>query len=1101
MRITFLGEHRYVYEVPSTEGDASILGSFEATEALHSRKWAAPNSFTATFTAPTSWVNTVLLPGRNPMGTIAPDRRARYFTIRKENGQITTMLIENYTIKKVSETDSKVEIVGADPRVLASRIPTTDALHTPTEWTGTRSELMRQVTDRLSNARIANKLPYSWVPITTLDYYWTPTDEQKRQGFVKLGESDPGGNITVAAPDPLPVDETLEDILAEWSDSELYPLETPGADATASPWWRWVIRKRVHSDYVFSEYNGTLVVNSIKGSNTYTETMAYQSDSKREFSFGNGHTPSNENLRGMWMAVKAEGHSIPEGVSAATYLRGRALTGNINNRRLEIDATVNFSKAGIEPVPGMTVLMRIDDRIVRVPLGEIVSHYSAEEGWTTTSAVFIDTDNIDLWDDTPPPVLDAPYIQIIVNGSNFSVPTNQWHGQNIAYNWNVKVDGRGVGNYSGFSAYDSPGIPLNLGGAGEHLIRIEPSDGQYDKGWADPFGFNRGEEGACNQANKDKLIKVITDDLFGHFGWLIGQFANCRNLTQTVPEGDWIKQGYITNSAYQYYGCESLLEAPDEFVPNSIPEDFSYALFDDHNAYKYANCYSLKVTAKESLPEGLEVIPNNFRQGEYFGCYNLEEMSPEVMPNSVKHIQDNYRRDRVVGAYLIKTAPSEVMGSKVETIGNRFRYSIYSGTSIESAASEAMADSVVSVGDYFRGYMYSSCSKITSAGSEKISSNLKDIGAYFRSNQFAYCSELTRAASEAMASFENCGFGLRSYQYAYCPALTDAASEVLPDGVVTLGDCYREYMYAYCTSLKKAPAEAAPDTIMDLGNGYRNSMFFECTSLEDAAAEVLPANITDINHNYRVYQYSRCSNLKNPAKEILHATVVTLGIYYRANQYSYSGIINANDSLVEEDLSNIRDFTVPAKTGQQSDEEWYTYRGEYYRFEQFRGCANLKYPLKENGVLSVTLVPNSFRGYMYAECTSLLRSSIENIIDIHITIVDDTTATMSCGTNYRLGQYEDCTNLDQRGVHTLEYSTRGRILPLMGNREVRPPSGWRGGQYRGTKCKNNYTECIRFLDGADALWRSGKEATIGDVPDSFYSPYDPNYELPDPEQW
>lgn len=1133
MKITFLNEHRTAFQENYNEGDSQVLGSYEVKELLINETWQEPTTVKATFTAPTTWVQNNLLPGKNPTLMAAPYRRARYFTVRKESGKRATLLIEELEFESDGDGNSMVTMIGMDPRIWTQRI--SSALYSIDEtWTGYKSDLMVALSERLSTKQIPGMMPWQRVPITPLSKDWWPTTPEARMGFVNPGQADDRVPVSITIPDPLPIQDSLEELHSQWSDVELYPIEIPSPDGSQAPWWRWATRQRVHSDFLFSEKNGTLKINKIKSSNAVTEVMAYNSQNKKEYAFANGTqlNPTNLSLVGPWMGLKAEGFSTPEGISTATYLKSRAMTGNYNNRRLSFDTTINFTESGIEATPGMTVFMRIDNSIVSVPLGEITSHYSAEKGWSTTSAVFIETDNIDLYDPTPI-VEDSSDIQIVVNGSSFKIPTN--YAYESEYSWSIAVDGEHVGSFSGISDDDSDGIYLNLGSAGEHLITISPLDGLYSDGWATAFSFWTGYTGANAPENKAKLLRVLSDRDAGHFaysssyGFRQNQFFECVNLTVTVEED---KGSFATGSVYygsresQYEGCISLRKAPDEH--ESAGTDFlrrrQYArctsltkpavearnwstgsgadvenlLFSTGEGWReeqYADCTNLEEAATEVFDDGITEVGNNFRQRQYYNCVNLRTASPEAMTNNVDTILTNFRAGQYENCTSLLESPDEVMPSSLETHYRGSRDRQYMNCwSLTKAGKEA---SVSHTGDEGFGTtrvsQYENCISLVEAPDE--------VEGDSRERQYAGCGSLKKAAvensepSSRKQQYLNCysleeaaeevappsmSWDYRMEQYRGCGSLTKAGKEAFPqDGVEIVSERFRAYQYADCYSLVEASDEAFADAVKEILPDFRNSQYYNCPNLKKAGAEATSSALTSLPDYYRLYQYNWCTSLDDPAVEIESPLIVEVGDGYRNNQYSYTGCKNAEGKLSEVLMPDCVSF------------------GSHFRNEQFMGSKMVHALTEKLTTKTIEAMGEYNRDSQYRYCEDLISASPEPETNFRIDYNEDVETgeiieAPRVPWYYREWQYADCVKLNQRGVNLLEIQSRASE-----HTQIRQ-FGWRTGQYFNTLNFDSPTARVNFIDGFPAVSQRGPEElfTTINVPSGFYSP-SPDL-IPDP---
>lgn len=1076
MKLTFLGEHRTQLTNPSVEGAVAVLGAFEVNEALIKEVWRESSTAEVSFVADSAWIQNCALPGYKSTAYQAPERRVRYFTMRGRNGRVKTWLAQSFKIKGIGEGLSKVTVYGADPRAWLESMPSSADVF-PEDWTGPRSDLLRTATTRCSNTQPSGISPWQRLPITQLKSEWRPTEEQSKIGLVQLEEADLGGMITVPSPDPLPILPTVEAILAEWDDVELYPVEVPHGDGTASPWWQWAIRKRVISDLVFSEKNGSLSINQIETDNTVTETMAYKADDPFTFSYGRGEDPAYPDLRGPWFGAKPESFSIPENITDKTFLRGRALTGNLNNKRVAIDSTINFANAGQEPTPGMSVLLRIEDRTARVPLGEIVTHYSATDGWKQTSAVFIENQSIDLFDPPTDHSVQGP-IQFIVQGSSFAVPTN--YGWSVPYAWAIDVDGEPYGSFSGVSSETSWGCELDFGFDGEHHITLRPLDGQYSPGWGAAFSFWDLEDGAGSLENKAKLLRVLSDPDIAHnaeYGFRDRQFYDCINLVQIVPEKDDSNTFFLWPArvrAQQYEGCSSLTDLPDEYwAGNTAGDNFRYR--------QYARCSSVTTAAKEYGKE-LRSIDYGFRESQYSFCINLTTASEESLSPEATDVYDYFRTAQYIGCELLEAPADEYFPESIAQIGVYFRSSQYAYcASLRNAADEVMSKELLRVWEYFRDSQYLNCWSLETAGREAAPGVTAQIHDGYRRSQYEGCGSLMEAGAEApitldgslipdendpdstetrgtvggfyrMAQYKNCwnleasareepivnalqlGGQYRAEQYYGCSGITTIGGEA-EETAEKYFDDFRAYQYYGCASVKELPAEVLSNDTLIITNGYRTYQYALCHSAEVAAVEAMHDAVEDIGTNFRNSMYYGCSSLKTPAEELLPAGITAIPNYFRIYQYNETPLL---EEIATEKLpdtvrtigdgyrNNMYSYSGVQNAGGTAVEapmDFVETVGSYFRFEQFNGAARMVHPLVESFSLLVGKIANKMRAGQYSNCPELLDSGIEADTAPDQIINEIGNPQLDIGEGYRENQFRDSPKV-RPTEQSLEIGTR-----------------------------------------------------------------------------
>jgi hypothetical protein len=1099
MRITFSGEHRSQFHDSSSFGDALVFGSFTIKEAFTLEKFRVAETADVSFAAETAWVESTLLPGLYPTSTSSPERRARYFTIRKESGVTVTYKIDDTTYNAITPNISEVTVTGSDPRTWGDQIPGSFSVF-PGDWTGTRSELLEQLTARLSNSVVDGKSDASMLPIIALDKDWEPSDELKKIGVVRASSVDPGGNISIARTDPLPPAKGIEDVLAEWPDVELYPVPDHGHDGTESPYWRWAVRKRIVSDHCFSPKEGSLEISSIKATNTFTEALAYTNDKQSEWSYADVGGMVNLGLTGPWMAVKATGHSIPEGISAQTYLRSRALTENANNSRLAIDATVNFTKAGLRGTPGMLVYIRLNNRVVQVPIGEIASHYDSEKGWSTTSPVVIETDSIDLTDPpVPPPSQD---IQFVFYGDNFQIPTNNYLGTD--YSWSVFVDDQPAGIFEGTSDYDSEGILVNGGSAGEHVVTIKPVDGVYTDWWATAFGFYNNENGANSLANKAKLVQVYSDPDQGHLasttagyanGFKAYQFIDCVNLLRAPDETIYTNTLSSRSRVSQFEGCINLQTSPKE-APYRDASDGG----PDDRTRQYARCYSLTEPAEVPQPltamiyaergtrqeqyvdcTGIQTAPgdpknvtytyigDSFKRGQFQGCTSLTTVGDEWTPGSYVFIGDYFRVDQFAGCTSLLAAAKESIPESVQTedtsdagsLGKTrwLRMRQYAGcTSLVTASEEATPTNMLVLPGGFRVSMYQDCQSLSFAPAERLPEDLVTIEDGFRNSMFEGCWSLTTAADEYIPDTVEDIVGGRDRQYKDCWSLTSAGEEA--DAIAATGAFSRIYQYSSCFALTATPNEKMSDTVTTLPENFRNSQWYNCISLTTLGAEAMSPNITAVPDWFRIYQFDSCGPMVTIATEAPLPANIVIGDGYRGNMYSNSGLLDAGvEHAIPGDLI----------------------AGIGYRGYMFKRCYNLQLPQVEATPVGKTTFKDQFREEEYSFST-ITKAAVEAELDLSDITLEEVPT-------YRYKEYLYAELLEAPASDVIEVSTR-HPEPL--TRDIEGRSFDRYLQFAGTQCTGQPGEKATYHDGI-GVWNM--EAGEHGVSDYVYelNTQDPNY--------
>lgn len=1068
--IKFITEPRREFALPSVETSSKVLGAFELSEILIVKKWQKSDEVKVVLTVPYNWFAGNILPSEDPSSSSAQLSRARYFVIRDEYGEQLCYHLQDYRVMEKNGGMAKIEVSGGDARVHSETM--TSAPNTSGEdWTGIRTYLLERLFRRLCNAPAEGMAAWQRLPITSLGDSM-PTAEEQAQGFLPLGSIEFMELYTIGAPDPLPIAPALEELYGYLLDYEVAPVNRWGADGTESPWWKWMLRGRVSRRALFSESDGSLIINGTAGTNTQTETMSYASKDYVRARYAGGTNQGRVNLRGPWAGFVADSANPPEGANVNNFLTARARSATLRNKRVTFDFTLNFSKIGIKPIIGMSTFARIGDLVYRVNVDEIASSYSAERGWMTTAPVFLSQDSVRIAS-----IKDGPYIEFTVNTTNtFSIPT--CFSTASSFKWTVEVDGVFYGEYQGVSAATSNGIPVNFTVPGSHTIRIYDTTGEYNVGWARAFGFSSSTSGAGITANRNRLTRVMKDSDWGH-----------------------------------------LLTAEDTGV--------------NFRRWQFYNCTMLTSSYLESMPASVKTVRNWSYSWQYYGCTRLENASIESMGSGVETIEQYYRDSQYYNCTALQEASIEDCSKNLKTVDSFYKTAQFARSSVTTAPDEKFFAST-SVGEGFRLRQFDNCSELVHVGREAFVANCS-FGKRFRQDQFINCIALDLPAEEAsMNGVQNnveaenlVSDGYRGQQYLGCISLRKAAVERSNVSVTT----YRPSQYQGCTNLTEASPEASSVTILVTNrgiNGFRRSQYSGCSALLVAPEEQAPTVINGCSY-YRYKQYQNCVSLtKSPAEKFKVASTNNNFDYFRMDQYrGCTGITEAGDELVDitstsiasGGMSNFRrgqyrdctalilppnpssghdtaygaffraeqfmgcinldemqeeyDYNMRASTGLQSQyegcvrlknensgklEKYFSavYIGEGFRTRQFFGCSSMKYPLIEHTNVLNRALTTGGREYQYANCTALLATSPEQPTGG----TTGQTPTAPRGA-YRTGQYQNCTGLVDYKEPKLEIGLRGLAVTY--------GASFRANQFQNTPATNVAGNRVKFVDGVEAI--------------------------------
>lgn len=1064
--IKFITEPRREFALPSVETSSKVLGAFELSEILIVKKWQKSDEVKVVLTVPYTWFAGNILPSEDPTSSSAQLSRARYFVIRDEYGEQLCYHLQDYRVMEKNGRMAKIEVSGGDARVHSETM--TSAPNTSGEdWTGIRTYLLERLFRRLCNAPAEGMAAWQRLPITSLGDSM-PTAEEQAQGFLPLGSIEFMELYTIGSPDPLPIAPALEELYGYLLDYEVAPVNRWGADGTESPWWKWMLRGRVSRRALFSESDGSLIINGTAGTNTQTETMSYASKDYVRARYAGGTNQGRVNLRGPWAGFVADSANPPEGANVNNFLTARARSATLRNKRVTFDFTLNFSKIGIKPIIGMSTFARIGDLVYRVNVDEIASSYSAERGWMTTAPVFLSQDSVRIAS-----IKDGPYIEFTVNTTNtFSIPT--CFSTASSFKWTVEVDGVFYGEYQGVSSFSSNGIPVNFSVPGSHTIRIYDTTGEYNIGWARAFGFSSSASGAGNAANRNKLTRVLKDPDHGH-------------LLSAEDNG-------INFRSHQFYNCAMLTNSYAESMPSSVKTIRSGAYY-----WQYYGCTRLESASTESMGSGVETIEGNYRLGQYYGTSSLQEAAIEdcsaVLKNvlySFKELQYSRSSIRVktdekfyasssVANYFrreqFKDCSDLVSVGKEAFVANcsfgwSFRQGQFSGCySLNFPAEEAFMTGIQNAtyaeSNWDRGYrgsQYSGCWSLKESAVER--SNVS-VTAY-RPNQYSGCTSIVKAGAEAssVTLLKQDGGGRASFrrsQYFGCTSLVEAPEEAAPT-VIAGCDYYRAYQFKNCVSLKKSPQEKFKKTTGQIFNSLREEQFMGCSSLSEAGAEFIDLHSTGgggIASRFRFAQYRDCVELINPPTPSSNHT----GVFsiFRAEQFmgcvklismqaEYSYEVSSGS------LTSQYEGCVALKNESSNNLELYKVTGYMqagFRARQFYGCSSMKYPLVEPSEPINQALTTGGREYQYANCTALLATSPEQP-----TVDQGGTPTLPRGA-YRTGQYQNCTGLVDYKEPKLEIGQRGLTVTY--------GAAFRANQFQNTPATNVAGNRVKFVDGVEAI--------------------------------
>lgn len=540
---SFLGESRIA--MIGGEGDSILMRQTNPVEALLVDSFGGVSTLSATFKVPSEWVANIL-PGLNPRSRDWPDRRAYWLSFRGKHDEI-----RNFPILSAVEEERKDGIVtlkveAADVRQWIDNVPGLK-VGGATEVTDTAENLLIRITQRLSSlddSIVQGKNDQFLLPATIFDTTWTPTPKQLSQGFVPWASYEDGTQFTIKDSGPQParemVDELLNQMEAHYGERfELWPLETPGTDGSASPWFRWVLRKREQTQVVLSEYSGTYSLDSITADLTNGDKQVYRSDDNLKYAFSSGTNEVASEWIGPWARMKFESVSVDDNASKSFVPRPK------------LPARVAFSgKGGVgyKIEPGSLGFVRNGRDINPVNLDAISTYYGSND-WSLGS-VYSEMIHFDMVKNEGPT---AESIVIKVAGSTtYSLPFQQAPLPQGGATYSVWEGGtllaQATFNTDPISSAFTNVLQVTIGDTFEHELRIQvDGDDSYGR---HTFGRANVWDGSLYDA---------TDSVFRFMTAIVE--LPLQGFMREVTHGT-AGAGHALYTARQFQGCLALSSIP-----------------------------------------------------------------------------------------------------------------------------------------------------------------------------------------------------------------------------------------------------------------------------------------------------------------------------------------------------------------------------------------------------------------------------------------------------------------------------------------------------------------------------------------------------------
>ena len=440
-KIQFITEPRSSFRAAATVKNETV-GSFDSTQILIARKWAAPDELQAEMIVPTGWALDHL-PNKDGSSFT---RRARYVSVAAPTGRVMIFLLTEADLEEMDDEHSRLSIKGSSPEAWLTSVPSTvnhaDEQLLP-QHTPTVADLVRLAARQYSLAwdeETSGGVAFRDLPIISTNdaYIVTPEDTAYYGQLTSLEristsftDGKPAAEITdVSGVDDRPWPAPLGDQLFKLLDGFPYTLAKSDQGATveyrsefelqlaptSSPyddgclWWRWQVHPREDDQIVYiSRQSG-----SITGSSTLhmtaanTDALVYPPD----YSNADGNTiarrsqarfSSSTPVPGPWSSVTVKaaesGAAKPETIDAAQAFKQAAAEKAGFEPAVTIDCTANGDSESLRDEtyrirPGVTAALRFSNAVLKFAVEEVDYSY-AETGWSISIPLTIRTNHVD----------------------------------------------------------------------------------------------------------------------------------------------------------------------------------------------------------------------------------------------------------------------------------------------------------------------------------------------------------------------------------------------------------------------------------------------------------------------------------------------------------------------------------------------------------------------------------------------------------------------------------------------------------------------------------------------------------------------------------
>lgn len=331
--VILLGETRSMdgasYE--NNTKNVPILGTFitEDIDGIDEENFNEPSDVSMVIYVPKEYSLRRLALNAAPGSNVADNQRVRWLAVETANGHYKHYLYDNNRSTLVSGETNKVELYGIDPRVWLTNKPGFDnpvsqlsSYYNNNEdsddykkLVGKRIELLTALLAPISVYKNSTGLPvWKEQPAKNINPARVPSADETFFGIVRP-DTIPGWDATVKITAPgkeRPVKDVIDELLTNWGDYYIYPVDITTADGTNAPKFEWCIialQPSLESGFYYD--NQIVVGDSIEMSSRLTDRLHYSSDEEKYYYASSGTTtPASQTLRKVWLGIDEESYTV-----------------------------------------------------------------------------------------------------------------------------------------------------------------------------------------------------------------------------------------------------------------------------------------------------------------------------------------------------------------------------------------------------------------------------------------------------------------------------------------------------------------------------------------------------------------------------------------------------------------------------------------------------------------------------------------------------------------------------------------------------------------------------------------------------------------------